>query len=60
MTDELTPEQKEKLVEMIDTWDKAGGAIRFLTILGTIIKWLLGIGSAVAIIWSSVHGGTPK
>lgn len=60
MTDELTPEQKEKLIEMIDTWDKAGGAIRFLTILGTVIKWCLGIGSAVAIIWSSIHGSTPR
>lgn len=60
MTDDLTDEQKAKLIEMIDTWDKADGAIRFLTILGTAIKWILGIGASVALIWSTLHGGSPK
>lgn len=60
MTDELTAEQKEKLAEMLDTWDTAHRAIRFINFLGHSIKWILGAGSAIAIIWSVLHGGSPK
>lgn len=60
MPEELTTEQKEKLMEMIGTWDTAHRAIRFINFLGRTIKWVLGIGSAIAIIWSAVHGGSPK
>ena len=60
MPEELTDEQKEKLVEMLDTWDTAHRSIRFINFLGRAIKWALGIGSAIAIIWSAVHGGSPK
>jgi len=60
MPEELTTEQKEKLMEMIDTWDTARRAILFINFVGRTLKWVLGIGSAIAIIWSAVHGGSPK
>jgi hypothetical protein len=60
MPEELTTEQKEKLMEMIDTWDTAHRAIMFINFVGRTLKWVLGIGSAIAIIWSALHGGSPK
>lgn len=57
---ELDEDQKRKLAEIIDTWDTASKAIRFLNAVGTLIKWILGIGSAIAIIWSVWHGGSPR
>ncbi|MEI7954414.1 MAG: hypothetical protein WCJ66_04525 [Verrucomicrobiota bacterium] len=60
MTDELTVEQKEKLMEILETWDSAHRAIRVINCLGRVIRWLLGIGSAVAIIWGVWNGSSPK
>jgi hypothetical protein len=53
---DLTDEEKQKLEEMIDTWDNVHRAIKFLNAIGTAIKWLIGIGASVAIIYSSLHG----
>jgi len=57
---ELTVEQKKKLAEILETWDTYHRAIRFINVLGRILKWILGAGSAFAIMWGAWHGGAPK
>ncbi len=57
---ELTDEEKKKLKEMVGTWDTASRAIKFINVIGHILKWVLGVGSAFGIIWSSFHGGSPR
>lgn len=57
---ELTPEDIEKLGEILSTWDTSVRAVKFINVLGHIIKWFLGIGSALAIIYSVFHGGSPR
>lgn len=60
MPENLTEEEKEKLKEMLDTWEAAHRTIRFLSGTGRALKWLLGLLAPVAIIWSALHGGSPK
>ena len=60
MPDDLTDEQREKLREMIDTWDTAHRAIKLINFLGRVIRWGLGVGSAIAIIWGTWQEGSPK
>jgi len=57
---DLSDDQKVKLQEMLDTWEQARMAIRFLTIIGTVLKWIGGLCASLALLWSMWHGGTPK
>lgn len=57
---DLTDDEKEKLKEMLETWDNAQRAIKALNFLGTALKWIVGLGASVAIIWGSLHGQSPK
>lgn len=41
---------KESIQELLDTWRAAKGML-------TIIKWLAGISSGMAVIWAAWHGG---
>lgn len=57
---DLNDEEREKLKEMMDTWEHARIAIKFLYGLGTLLKWIIGLLGGVALIWSVLHGGSPK
>lgn len=53
---DLNEHELEKLKDMIETWDKVALAIKFLSGLGTAIKWLIGLAGSVALIWAAFHG----
>jgi len=55
---DLNDDQKQKLEEMLETWDNVHRAIRVLNLIGSILKWLIGIGASVAVIWTALH--SPK
>ncbi|MBV8656635.1 MAG: hypothetical protein JO142_02310 [Burkholderiales bacterium] len=57
MPNDLNDEQKEKLLVMLETWDDAHRAIKFLKFLGRAAGWILGLGASVAVIWAAAHGG---
>jgi hypothetical protein len=60
MPENLSKDDQEKLKEMIDTWETAHRAIKFLCAMGNILKWTLGVLAPLAIIWSALHGGKPS
>lgn len=57
---EITEEQKERLLRLAEIADTLEAGLRMMQILGTIVKWVVGLGSSVAIIWGAIHGGSPK
>jgi hypothetical protein len=57
---DLSEDEKRKLDEMIETWDDVHRAIQFLKATGRVVKWLIGLGASIAIIYSCVMGGSPK
>ena len=46
-------ELKKAVADRVDAWRAAKGFLAF-------IKWTAGLVSAVAIIWATLHGGSPK
>lgn len=60
MPENISDDDKEKLREMIDTWETAHRAIKFLCAMGSILKWTLGVLAPIAIIVSVIHGGKPS
>ncbi|MHB1098434.1 MAG: hypothetical protein ACYCZR_02650 [Burkholderiales bacterium] len=46
-------ELRQSVSDLVEAWRAARGFL-------ALIKWAAGLGSAVAIIWSSIHGGMPK
>lgn len=46
-------ELKQSVSDLVDAWHAARGFL-------AIVKWAAALGSAIAIIWSSLHGGTPR
>jgi hypothetical protein len=46
-------ELKEAVKDLVEAWNAARGFL-------AIIKWSAGIGSAIAVIWATVHGGNIK
>lgn len=46
-------ELRQLVSDLVEAWRAARGFL-------ALIKWAAGLGSAVAIIWSSFHGGVPK
>jgi len=58
--DDLTDEDRQKLRDMLNYWEQYRLAIKFLLILGKILKWGAGMAAAAAVIWSALHGGSPK
>ena len=46
-------ELKQSVSDLVEAWRAARGFLAF-------IKWAAGLVSAVAIIWTSIHGGMPK
>ncbi len=55
----LTEEEERKLAEILETWDNARMTIHFLTALGRALKWILGVASAIAVIYASYRPGAP-
>jgi len=58
--DDLTDEDRQKLRDMLNYWEQYRLAIKFLLLLGRILKWGASLAAAGAVIWSAFHGGTPK
>lgn len=54
---DLNEEQKAKLSEILEVWDSAHRAIRFLVFLGKILSWFLPLGAAATMIWNALHCG---
>ena len=60
MPEDMTDEDKEKLREMIETWESAHRAIKFLCAVGNILKWTLGFLAPLTVVWAAIHGGRPS
>lgn len=46
-------ELKVIISDLVDAWKSAKGFL-------SVIKWAAGLGASMAIIWASLHGGSPK
>lgn len=57
---DLNDDQKQKLEEMLETWDNVHRAIKALNFIGGMLKWIIGIGASLAMIWGVLHGQAPK
>ncbi len=47
---EFTEEEKEKLRDLIESWDNVRVGVRAISILGNTIKWVAGIAVAITAI----------
>ena len=48
-----TQELKASVTDLVDAWRAAKGFL-------AVVKWMAAIGSGLAIIWTSFHGGNQK
>ena len=44
---------RQSVSDLVDAWRAARGFL-------ALVKWAAGLGSAVALIWSVIHGGPPR
>ena len=54
---ELTPEQKAKVEEILEAWDRVHVAIVFLCGLGRFLKWFAPVAAGLVSIYAYFHGG---
>ena len=54
---DLNETEREKLREMIESWDSAQVGISFFRVAGEIIKWLAAVLAAIAVLWAALHNG---
>ena len=45
----------ENTAGLVDMWRAATGTIKVLNIIGSIIKWIAGIGAGVSTLWLLLH-----
>jgi hypothetical protein len=57
---ELTEEQKARLVQLLEAADRMEAGLKTLTVIGTVVKWIVGLAASFAMIWGVFHGGAPK
>ncbi len=59
MDEHLTEDEREKLREIIKSWDSAQLGISTFRAIGNFIKWLAAVLAAGAILWAVMTGGRP-
>lgn len=50
-------EMRKDLKQLLDAWQTAQGAVRFVRILGNITKWIAGVVAAVVALWALLKMG---
>lgn len=53
--DDLSDDERDKLREMIKTWDDASAGVRVVVAIGNIVKWTAAVAAAVGILWALLH-----
>ena len=46
--DQMTEEQRKRVIAMLDEWEHVRAGVTALKIIGEVVKWVLGIAVAVA------------
>ena len=52
---DLNEEEQQKLQEMLSDWDNMKRAIKTLAWIGSIVGWLIGLGSGLIVFWQQWH-----
>jgi len=56
VSDDITEEQKARLMKLVDMADKLEAGLKILHALGSFGKWLLTVGVSLTVIYSATHG----
>ena len=57
---DLTEEEKVKLRVMAADWEKYHIAVRMLAWFGSVLRYAIGLGLAIASLWGYLHGNAGK
>ena len=56
MTD-LTEDEREKVRDLLESWDNVRVGIHVLSVVGNVVKWVSGVAIAAVLLWTVVHTG---
>lgn len=56
----LTPDEQEKLTEIIETWDSLQTGIKVVQVIGNAIKWIVSVATAIGAFFFFYHDGHVK
>lgn len=54
--DQMTEEQRKRVIAMLDEWEHVRAGVTALRIIGEVLKWCLGIAVAIAAVFGVTQG----